>query len=175
MMVPDIPASKEYVSVREAAQIIGCSPQRVYQYVRDGRLSAQHVGSTLILPIEEVQGFKPAPTGRVRVKPTPWHIYRSPNTVIETTIYVPVRAGMYKKLLARFRAFKDEERHTFQGSMARYIVEDESAINIQLIWRKHEMPDDATLQQDLLSFQQEFIELNWEAAQYSSHTVLLHT
>src|SRR5437762_9257936 len=72
--IPNLPG---YVSIKEAADILGVSDKRVYQYVRAGRLPAQRVGHILILPIEAVKQFKPSPSGRVRTKAPPWRAYRS--------------------------------------------------------------------------------------------------
>ena len=63
--IPDLPG---YVSIKEAAEMLGLSDKRVYQYVRAGRLPARRVGNILILPIEEVRQFKPSPSGRMRAK-----------------------------------------------------------------------------------------------------------
>ncbi|MFL5692239.1 MAG: helix-turn-helix domain-containing protein, partial [Ktedonobacteraceae bacterium] len=40
----DIPNLPGYVSIKEAADILGVSDKRVYQYVRAGRLHAQRIG-----------------------------------------------------------------------------------------------------------------------------------
>ena len=59
----NIPTLPGYVSIKEAADLLGVSDKRVYQYVRAGRLSAQRIGHILIVPEEEVKHFKPSPTG----------------------------------------------------------------------------------------------------------------
>src|SRR5260370_16919460 len=91
--IPNLPG---YVSIKEAADMLGVSDKRVYQYVRAGRLSAQRIGHILILPIEEVKHFKPSPTGRVRTRAPSWRVYRSRGTLLFTTIHVqllPVHQG----------------------------------------------------------------------------------
>src|SRR6266567_5312254 len=95
----DIPNLPGYVSIKEAADLLGVSDKRVYQYIRAGRLPAQRVGHILILPIEAVRQFKPGPSGRVRTKAPSWRTYRSRGTLFVTDIHVPVRAGQQATLL----------------------------------------------------------------------------
>lgn len=47
-----------YVTVREAADVIGCPRPRVYRYIKEGHLSAQRKGPMLFLPLEEVEQFR---------------------------------------------------------------------------------------------------------------------
>src|SRR5260370_29941019 len=89
--VIDIPNLPGYVSIKEAAEMLGVSDKRVYQYVRAGRLPAQRVGHILILPTEEVRRFKPSPSGRVRTKAPPWRAYRSTGKLLVTDIRVEAR------------------------------------------------------------------------------------
>ena len=96
--IPDLP---DYTSVREAAKMIGCSPVRVYQYIRTGQLPAKKIGKLLILPINEVQRFRPTPSGRLRSKAPTWHIYHSHVQLSATIIQVHVRKGQQKQLLQK--------------------------------------------------------------------------
>src|SRR5947209_15723677 len=82
----DIPNLPGYVSIKEAADILGVSDKRVYQYVMSGRLPAQRVGHILILSVEEVKQFKPSPSGRMRKKAPSWRVYRSRGTLLVTDI-----------------------------------------------------------------------------------------
>ena len=175
----DIPNLPGYVSIKEAADILGVSDKRVYQYVRAGRLPAQRVGHILILPIEAVKQFKPSPSGRVRTKAPPWRTYRSRGTLLVTDIRVPVRAGQQAKLLEHLRSIQKLDQHTFPGTLARYVVKcDETltAVQILLIWKSSEMPGEAMRKQDLAQFQEELADaLDWETAQYSTHEAIIHT
>src|SRR5216683_4895903 len=98
--IPNLPG---YVSTKEAADLLGVSDKRVYQYVRAGRLPAQRIGHILILPVEAVKQFKPSPSGRVRTKAPSWRTYRSRGTVLVTDIRVPVRAGQQAALVKKLR------------------------------------------------------------------------
>src|SRR5437868_992626 len=101
--IPNLPG---YVSVKEAADMLGISDKRVYQHVMSGRLSAKRVGHILILPIEEVKHFKPSPSGRVRTKSPSWRVYRSRGTLLATEIRVLVRADQQERLMEKLKAIQ---------------------------------------------------------------------
>jgi excisionase family DNA binding protein len=155
--IPNLPG---YVSIKEAADLPGVSDKRVYQYVRAGRLPAQRVGHILILPVEEVKHFKPSPSGRVRTKAPPWHAFRSRGTLIITDMHVPVRAGQQATLLKKLKTIQKFDRHTFPGTVARYVVKS----------------DEATRQHDLALFQEELADVpDWETAHYSTNEAIIHS
>lgn len=171
----EIPNSPDYISVKEAAEIIGCSPMRVYQYIDSGLLSAQKVGRQTILPKKEVQQFRPHPSGRLRSKAPVWRTYRSRVTLFATVIQVQIRKNQQKELLKKLKAIRSDT-HTFTGTIARYVLGDTETLLILLIWKDTEMPNEATRQQDLLLFQQEFADvLDWETAHICTKDVLRHT
>ena len=174
--IPNLPG---YVSIKEAADILGVSDKRVYQYVRAGRLPAQRVGNILILPVEEVRQFKPSPSGRVRAKAPSWRAYRSRGALLITDIRVPVRMGQQAKLIEKLKAIQKGDRHTFPGTVARYVVKGDeglTSVEIVLIWQSTEMPTEARRKQDLDLFQEELADvLDWQAARYVSHEVIIHT
>ncbi len=139
----DIPNLPGYISIKEAADLLGVSDKRVYQYIRAGRLPAQRVGHILILPIEAVSQFKPGPSGRVRTKAPSWRAYRSRGTLFVTDIHVPVRTGQHAALVKKLRTIQKLDELTFPGTVARYVVKsDESLTSLQilLIWKSTEMP-----------------------------------
>jgi excisionase family DNA binding protein len=175
----DIPNLPGYISIKEAADLLGVSDKRVYQYVRAGRLPAQRVGHILILPIEAVRRFKPSPTGRVRAKAPSWRTYRSRGTLLVTDIHVPVHAGQQAALLKKLMTIQKLDKHTFPGTVARYVVKsDESltALHILFIWKSTEMPDEAARKHDLALFQEQLADvLEWEKAQYATNEAIIHT
>jgi excisionase family DNA binding protein len=175
----DIPNLPGYISIKEAADLLGVSDKRVYQYVRAGRLPAQRVGHILILPTEAVTQFKPSPSGRVRTKAPSWRTYRSRGTLLVTEIHVPVRAGQQAALLKKLRTIQKLDEHTFPGTVARYIIKsDESltGLHIMFIWKSTEMPDEAARERDFALFQEQLADaLEWEKAQYATNEVIIHT
>jgi excisionase family DNA binding protein len=175
----DIPHLPGYVSVKEAADMLGVSDKRVYQYVVAGRLPAQRIGHILILPIEEVKQFKPSPSGRIRARAPSWRVYRSRGMLLVTDIHVQVRVGQQARLVEKLKAIQKGDRHTFPGTVARYVVKGDTALTnaqILLIWKTTEMPDEAVRRQALAAFQEELADvLDWETAQYNTNEVLIHT
>lgn len=177
MMASEIRDSEDYVSIREAATIIGCSPQRVYQYVREGRISATKVGRTLILPIQEVRQFKRVPAGRRRLHAPQWSVNQSGSTFLATVIEVQIRPGMRDELQAKLAKLvaRSPKKHNFRGSVDRYIIANARTMTIILIWKESELPNDTTRQQDIRAFQKDFSELDWTTAQISLQDVFSHT
>ncbi len=174
--IPNLPG---YVSIKEAADMLGVSDKRVYQYVRAGRLPAQRIGHILILPIEEVRQFKPSPTGRVRTKAPSWRVYRSRGMLLITDIHVRVRVGQHARLIEKLKAIQKLDRHTFPGTVARYIAkgdEDLKTVQVVLLWKTTEMPDEAMRKQDFVAFQEEMADvLDWESAQINTNEVIIQT
>jgi excisionase family DNA binding protein len=176
-----IPGLPGYVSVKEAAEMLGVSDKRVYQYVMAGRLPARRIGHMLILPVEEVRRFRPQPSGRARTRSPSWRVYRSRGTLLVTDIAVAVRPGCQVRLLEKLRTIQQEDRHLFPGTVARYILKDEheqtfQMLRILLVWKDTEMPDEATRQRDLAAFQEELADLlDWSQVQIHTYEALLHT
>ncbi len=165
-----------YITVQDAADIIGCSKSRIYQYVKLGRLPAQKIGPLLLLPESNVRAFRPGPAGRQRGVAPPWRRYRNKAELLATVIHVPIQPGMQKKLQAKLDALFENQDHLFTSNVERYIMEEHGDLEIVLIWKTTEMPDETTRQRDLRSFQQESQEvLDWERATYAMKKLLLHT
>lgn len=96
-----------------------------------------------------------------------------------TDIRVQVRAGQQAKLEEKLKTIQKLDRHTFPGTVARYVIKSDEAlatVQILLIWKSTEMPDETTRQQDLMLFQEELADvLDWATAQSSTHEVIIHT
>ena len=168
-----------YVTSEEAAQMLGVSKDRLYQYLRGKRIPALQLGKSYIIRIEDVKQFQPNPTGRVRTKPPSWHIYRSGGKVLGTVITVQVRPGQQQRLVEKLQAIHEADQYTFPGTIARYILRGDEQLNsvyILLIWKSTEMPDEETRQQHLVAFQTELADvLDWETAQIETNEAIIHT
>ncbi len=64
---PPIPG---YVSVKEAAEMLGLSPRTVYDYIEEGRLHGARFADVIAISTEEIRKFKREPSDRPR-KNTP--------------------------------------------------------------------------------------------------------
>ncbi len=72
-------------------------------------------------------------------------------------VYEPIYAG---------------QRHTFPGTIQRYILKDDASpakVSIWLVWKDTEMPDEATRERDLKAFQAELADVpDWATAKIST-------
>ena len=174
--LPEVPG---YISTDQAAKILGISKQRVYQYIEEKRLPAFRVGNVILLQTEAVKQFKPNITGRPRKKEPHWRVYRGESSVLGTDILVQIRPGKEQQLIEKLRAIYKEQRHTFPGTIQRYILKDEcspTTVSIWLIWKDTEMPDESTRERNLAAFQAELNDvLNWGTAQISTKEGIIYT
>jgi excisionase family DNA binding protein len=173
---PTIPG---YVTIKEAAKILGVSANRVYTYVEEGRLPSAQAAHVIMIPLEALKDFKSHLSGRPRTTIPAWRISPEENAVVTSSILVQIRTNQYTRLLARLEEMRRERQHLFPGTIARYILEKKrhpEHIEILLIWRNTAMPDDATYNQWLDEFRQALSDvLDWDTAQYDTGKVLMHT
>jgi excisionase family DNA binding protein len=173
---PDIPG---YVSIKQAALMLGITDKRVYRYIEIGRLPAYKASGVFLLSEEDVKQFKLNPPGRLRTNPPPWRTYSSRSKVLTTEIQVPVRMGKQEELLQKLAAIQGANRHTFPGTIARYLIKGDEAltcVHIVLLWKDTDMPDEITRQHDLESLQDELADvLDWETARATTNETLLYT
>jgi excisionase family DNA binding protein len=175
----DLPTMPEYVSIKEAAKMLGVSDKRVYAYIEDGRLPAVRAAHVIMIPIEEVKKFKPKISGRPRKNTPAWRTSPEENMLLTTSIFVPVQADQRERLHRRLEELKQEGEYVFPGTTARYIIWSKTppgALEILLIWRSTTMPEEAERAEALDQFQQALADvLDWEKARYDEGEILLHT
>ncbi len=175
----ELPEMPGYISTDQAAQLLGISKQRVYQNIGEQRLPAFRAGNVILLPVEAVKEFKPHITGRPRKKEPQWRIYRGGSTVIGTDILVQILPGQQERLVEKLKAICKGQRHTFPGTIERYIFKDDTVratVSIWLIWKDTEMPDESIRKRDFASFKEELSDvLNWETAQISTKEGIIYT
>jgi excisionase family DNA binding protein len=168
-----------YVSIKEAARILGISANRVYAYVEEGRLPSAKAAHVIMIPLEAVEDFKPQLSGRPRTSVPVWRISPEENTLLATSMLVQIRTHQHAKLITRLEEVRREKQHLFPGTIARYMIEKQRQpehIEILLIWRNTAMPDEATFNRWLNEFQEALGDvLDWETAQYDTGRVIMHT
>ena len=175
----ELPEVPDYIATDQAARILGISKQRIYQYIAEKRLPAFRVGNVILLRKEAVEQFKPHITGRPRKKEPLWRVYRGGSRVLGTAIQVQVREGKQAQMIEKLGAIYTGQRHTFPGTVQRYIFKDDSSpttMSIWLVWKDTEMPDETTREKDLQAFRAELAdELDWETAQISTKEGIIYT
>lgn len=168
-----------YASIKEAAEMLGLSPSRVYEYVEDGRLSSVRAAHVILIPIEDVENFKPNIAGRPRKSVLRWRISPENNMLFSTSIVLQMRLGCQAELIKRLEKMRQGDEHLFPGTIARFIVRSEvvpEQIEITLIWRSTAMPSEQSREQALRDFRETLEDvLDWSTARYSSGQVLMHT
>lgn len=173
---PTIPG---YITIKEAAKLLGVSANRVYTYVEEGRLPSAQAAHVIMIPLEALKDFKSQLSGRPRTTIPTWRISPEENGVLTTSILVRIRTSQRDRLLARLEEMRRERRHLFPGTIARYILErarHPDHIEILLLWRNTAMPDNETYNQWLDAFQQSLSDvLDWDTAQYDSGKIIMHT
>ena len=168
-----------YVSIKEAARILGISDKRVYEYVDEGRLSSMWAADVIMIPLDEVQQFKRKSAGRPRKNIPTWRISIGDNTQYVTTVVVQIRKGQQNAFLQKLEEIRLEGKHTFPGTVARSIIKNETVpdtVEIELVWRQSLMPAETERMKALETFRQELEDvLDWDSAHYYNGTVLMHT
>src|SRR5215813_13268971 len=91
---PDVPG---YISIKQAAQLLGITDKRVYRYIDIERLPAYKSSGVFFLAEEDVKNFKLNPPGRTRTRPPVWKIHNARSRVLATDIYVQVRLDQQGK------------------------------------------------------------------------------
>jgi excisionase family DNA binding protein len=175
-LLPRLPG---YVSVKEAAKILGVSERSVYEYVEEGRLPGARIADVIAIPLEAVQKFKRGVTGKERKTIPLWRIASIDNTRFITVIAVQIRRNKRGVLIDRFEEIRKSKEHLFPGTVARYIMDSKThpgRVMIFLIWRATVMPEEAEREKALEAFRQELGDvLNWETAEYEHGTAFMHT
>jgi quinol monooxygenase YgiN len=173
---PNLPG---YVSIKEAAKILGISEKTVYFYVEKGRLPARWAADVLMLPLEEVNNFKLNPSGRPRKNTPPWRISSGDNTQFMTLVSVQIRANQQEAFTQKLEEIRKSGQHIFPGTVVRSIMESETNRGqavIVLIWRGAVMPDESEREEALEAFREELADLlDWNTAQYNTGKVFMHT
>src|SRR5437764_13803742 len=123
---PDIPG---YVSIKQAAQMLGITDKRVYRYIDIGRLPAFKASGVFLLSEEDVKQFKLNPPGRIRTSPPRWRVYSSRSKVLATEIQVHVRVGKQAERLEKEKTIQKANGHTFAVTIARYLSNGDEAVS----------------------------------------------
>ncbi len=173
---PNLPG---YVSIKEAAKILGISDKRVYEYVDEGRLPSMWAADVIMIPLAEVQKFKRKSSGRPRKSVPVWRISSGDNTQFIISITAQVRPGQQDALLQKLEEMRESGLHTFPGTITRFIATSETIpgqIQITLIWRSAVMPTEAEKKREVEALRQTLSDvLDWDTAQYNNGKVLMHT
>src|SRR6266571_9255669 len=114
----ELPHMHGYITIKEAADLIGISTTRIYDLIDDGRLKAVKFGGGTAIEKKSAEAFTRKAPGRTRTKGPPWHKYSTPTKLQATEISVKIREGQERRLLEKLEAIREDQRHTLKGSVA---------------------------------------------------------
>ena len=174
----DYPNISGYVSIKEAAKMLGISDKTVYYYVDQKRLPAVRAGNILLISIEEIEKFNLRSVGRPRTSTPAWRTSVKDNQLFATLINVRIRPEHKTDIVKRLGEMRREE-YTFPGTVARYIMgkaESPQKLEILLVWKSSVMPDEAERERELEEFRKALADVvDWDTAQYEHDVVFMHT
>lgn len=167
-----------YLSVREAARILGVSDRSVYGYVESGKLPGARFGSMVVVIGEALATFQRRAPGRTRLSTPRWRRPPLQNSEYLTTITVRVYPGQHEELERRLSEIRADRKHGLPGTAARYIVRNQydlDEIAIILVWRSANMPPAEVREDSLTALYADLSDvLNWETASLKESRVLMH-
>lgn len=169
----------EFVSVRDAAKMLGVSERSVYGYIEERKLPGFKATNLTVVALKDVQAFKRGTTGRPRTRVPEWRISDNDNVQYMTQVFIQVREGKKEALTRKLEDFRKGNAHTFPGTVARYIAHSKAVKNdvqILLIWRGTVMPEDEVRDEALNTLREDTRDiLDWENAHVEMHEILMHT
>jgi hypothetical protein len=169
----------EFVSVRDAAKILGVSERSVYGYIEERKLPGFKATNLTVVALKDVQAFKRGTTGRPRTRVPEWRISDNDNVQYMTQVFIQIRAGQREALEHKLEEIRKENKHSFPGTVARYFArneKDEDDVQIMLVWRGTVMPDEDIRDAGLNDLREELKDfLDWGSAHIEMHKILMHT
>ena len=168
-----------YITLKEAAQMLGVAERTVYGYVIDGKLPGIRTGSSIMVKPEDVKNYKRGAPGRRRTVIPIWRLSADNSLLYLTIIFARIKAGQGKRFDAKLEEIRAAEKHLLPGTVARYIARSEEKpedVQIVLVWRSTVMPPPGEREAALAALRAELAEiLDWENAWSEYGRVVMHT
>jgi len=169
---------EEFLSVRDAAKMMGVSTRSVYGYIETGKLLGIRIGASIAVHAEAVRNYQRPVVGRPRTRTPIWRVPVVMNLQYLTSITVRAREGQSTKLEQRLAEIRANSRHLITGTVARYIVRDKinpDEIQIVLVWRRLVMPPDEEREAAITALCADLTDiLDWETASYREGQVIMN-
>lgn len=176
----DLPQAKNYLSVGEAAEALGLAPSTLYQYIREGNINAEKIGSTIVLLREEVASYRRGMAGRPRTSVPRWRFSPEENQLIVTSIEGEMRDGVESADFIRaLEKIKRADMHLFPGTIARYVLSDSRQlrrVRFLFMWRQTVMPGPEQIEKTLADLRETLADvLDWDGVGYETSRVWMHS
>jgi excisionase family DNA binding protein len=136
--------AEEYLSVRQAANIMGVSTRSVYGYIEAGKLRGIRIGASIAVHAEDVRTYQRAIVGRPRTRVPAWRKPAMGNEQYLTLIQLRLRKGREKQLEKYAEQIRQKQLYRLKGTVARFLVRDQKDprnVQIHFVWRKLVMPE----------------------------------
>jgi hypothetical protein len=168
-----------YLSVREAARVMGVSERSVYGYLARGKLTKKYIDERITLVEAEVQAFKRRAPGRTRASPPFWHMASGKNPLYLTTITMSLLPGCDALLEEKLTEFRTQGKHEITGTCARAIsrsLEAPDRLVIFLFWYSASLPSEGQRAQEIAALIADLSEVcAWETALIAKSQTFVHT
>lgn len=175
----EIPPLEGFLTVKNAAKLLGLSERMVHTYIQDGRLVAKRIGNIMAIAEDDFLKFQRAKKGRPRTRLPVWRKSVGDNLEYATDITARLKEGQSANFLARLDEFRSQGQHMIPGTVARYISRggpDLSQVRIILIWRTTVMPEKAECEAAIRAMSADLAEmLDWGTLKITYEPIVLHT
>ena len=141
-----------YLTVKQAARVLGVSERSVYGYIEHGKLASERVDDLLMVRAEDAANFKRRAPGRVRTRTPRWRLPPEQNPALLTSIEARARPGCRERLETILADLRATGQHRLPGTARRYIWrnhDDPDEVTIILVWRGATMPPEPRRQEAL--------------------------
>ncbi|HET8840982.1 MAG TPA: helix-turn-helix domain-containing protein [Ktedonobacteraceae bacterium] len=176
---PKLIQNSQYLSIREAAKVLGVSQRSVYGYIASGKLPGERIGQNIVVRRETLVTYQRPAVGRPRSRTPIWRVPVETNLQYLLSISMCLRSGQEQQFQQKLTEIRLQRKHLIPGTVARYISRTRSLpeeIQIVLVWRQRLMPPEEERQAALAALRADFSDiLEWETATSFEGVAALNT
>jgi hypothetical protein len=174
-----IPALPGYVSLSEAAKLMGLSRRMANQYVENGKVRGVKAGRVIMVLEEDIAKFRPNATGRPRTRVPIWRLPVGNNLQYLMVIFTRIKPGQDENFDNKLREIHAAQDHLLVGTVARYFSRSKQKpqdVQIVFIWRSTVMPAEEEAAAAVEELKEAFTGiLDWESSWDEYGQVVMHT
>jgi excisionase family DNA binding protein len=176
----DLSDLDKFVTVQEAAKLLGISETNVHRHIQNDHIKATMLGGRYIILREDVLNFKRGLSGRPRTSVPKWRFSLEGNAQIGTSVEADLLEGVTRQdFVQALEQVKSSGNYLFEGTIARYVMSDKETprrVQFLLIWRETVMPSEEEIEQELAALRATLTHvLAWETARSSTQLIWMHT
>lgn len=171
-----LPQNKDFVSVREAAQLLGSSERYIYSSLRSGKSAGEKIGQTIVIRRKALTRYQHPAARQQHARSPMWRTPAIGNPEDVLRIEVRLHPGKASLLEAKLKEIQKERKHLTPGCIASYfsrLVNEPEEIHILLVWQQQLMPSTEELHILLENLRADLCD--WENATHFRGQVILNT